>query len=288
MSRATFGIVGDVHLAWSDVDVRQLNATDYERVLFVGDLAAYRHRGGLDVARSIAKLERPALLMPGNHDGVHLGQLVAEITRSAPLLAAFGRRQDRRCDELRRALGAVALCGYSLHECREASVSIIAARPHSMGGDCLAFRKHLKSAFGVVTMEDSARRLSRLVDEAEGDQLVFLAHNGPSGLGSRRSDIWGCDFRKGEGDFGDPDLRSAIEHARRRGRRVVAVIAGHMHRRLRGGGHRRWLVEERDTLFVNAARVPRVFRERGRLVRHHVVLEIEDGRAAARDELLPG
>jgi hypothetical protein len=26
--------------------------------------------------------------------------------------------------------------------------------------------------------------------------------------------IWGCDFRPTDGDFGDPDLRIAIDHAR--------------------------------------------------------------------------
>ncbi len=27
------------------------------------------------------------------------------------------------------------------------------------------------------------------------DTLIFLAHNGPTGLGGQKDDIWGCDFR---------------------------------------------------------------------------------------------
>jgi uncharacterized protein (TIGR04168 family) len=91
--------------------------------------------------------------------------------------------------------------------------------------------------------------------------VLFLAHNGPSGLGGQAQDLWGRDFDPDGGDWGDADLRGAIEHARGRGLRVLAVLAGHMHWALRGrpGVQRRWQLQERGTLYVNAARVPRVF-----------------------------
>ena len=139
------------------------------------------------------------------------------------------------------------------------------------------------------TLEESAARLSHLVDQASG-RIVFLAHNGPSGLGAERHAIWGADFRRRGGDFGDPDLREAIEHARRRGKTVLAVLAGHMHRALRGGGPDRvaFVRDEHGTLFVNAARVPRVFSEGGRRLRHHVAVRIGGDRAEAEDGLLEG
>ena len=168
------------------------------------------------------------------------------------------------------------------------------ARPHSMGGDELHFARHLSDRFGVHSMDESAELLCRMVDESSANQLLFLAHNGPSGLGTGRADIWGCDFRPAEGDQGDRDLQEAVAHARRRGKRVLAVLAGHMHRRLRGGGARRWQLTREGTLYVNAAVVPRfrlVRREQGakRVERHHVELRIyADGSLQARDRFVGG
>ena len=62
---------------------------------------------------------------------------------------------------------------------------------------------------------------------------------------------------------------------------MLAVVAGHMHHRLKGGGERRWLVERAGVLYVNAARVPRIDGD-GR--RYHVRLET-DGETA-RAELI--
>ena len=76
-------------------------------------------------------------------------------------------------------------------------------------------------------------------------RVVVLAHCGPHGLGATRESIYGCDFRPEQGDWGDRDLAEALEYARECGKRVVAVVAGHMHHALRGGGERVWR-ERRD------------------------------------------
>jgi uncharacterized protein (TIGR04168 family) len=182
----------------------------------------------------------------------------------------------------------VPLCGYSLHTFGPggSELAVLAARPHSMGGARLGFGRHLRRVFAVDSLEASARRLTALIDECPHSRLVVLAHNGPTGLGETRADIWGCDFRAGEGDFGDPDLRAAIDHADAVGKRVVAVVAGHMHHGLRGGGTRQWQVHAEGRLYVNAARVPRVFRENGVVLRHHVALEIDGADAVAREVLV--
>ena len=189
----------------------------------------------------------------------------------------------QRMQALQRALGDIALGGYKLFTISP-HIGLITARPHAMGPDRFYFRRYMAQAHAVRSDQDSAERLKQLVDAAPG-QLVFLAHNGPSGLGEQSTDIWGCDFRKEEGDFGDLDLERAIEHARRRGKRVRAVVAGHMHHALRGGGHRRWQLEKDGTLYLNAARVPRIFQRAGRTLRHHVELRLEDDRAHAREVL---
>lgn len=278
MKGIRIGVVGDVHLRWDDRDVELMDARAYDLIAFVGDLAGYR-RDALAVAASIARLTTPALVIPGNHDGVSLPHLAAETLERRSLARVLGRGQARRCQSLREALGKVPLAGYSLHEVgrEELRVSVIAARPHSQGGSFFAFSRYLEAAYGVDSLERSAERLCELVDQAPHERVMFVAHNGPSGLGARRHDIWGCDFKRGEGDFGDEDLRLAVEHAERRGKRVLAVAAGHMHHRLKGGGERTWLVERGGVLYVNAARVPRI---EGR-VRHHVLLESDGEHARA-------
>lgn len=275
-------MVGDVHLQWDDRDVGHLDGAGYDLVAFVGDLAGYRHdaRG---VAGSIARLATPAFVIPGNHDGVSLPHLAAETLERPRLARVLGGGQHRRCKSLREALAPVPLAGYSLHEARrdDLAVSVVAGRPHSQGGGFFAFARYLEQAFGVTSLQSSAERLCRLVDEAPHERLIFVAHNGPSGLGDRRHDIWGCDFRREEGDFGDVDLRAAIEHAQRVGKRVLAVAAGHMHHRIKGGGERRWLVERDGVLYVNAARVPRIERSASGELRWHVRLETDGERASA-------
>lgn len=284
------GIVGDIHLELDVVDIEQLDAQRYDAVLFVGDLAAYSHRGGLEVARLIARLRTPALVIPGNHDAAHIGQLAAEVLEADALIPLLNVGQAERVESLAEALSPAQLVGYSRHRLAVGgrAVEIIAARPHSAGGPRLSFRPHLRKRFDVDDLEASVRRLTSLVDESEADDLVFLGHNGPTGLGSKRDDIWGCDFRKTEGDFGDPDLERAIAHARRRGKRVRAVVAGHMHHHLRGGGARRWLLERQETLYINAARVPRIVERAGRTLRHHVELTMDDERVRVREILFAG
>lgn len=150
-------------------------------------------------------------------------------------------------------------------------VTVIGCRPFSMGGPRIAFPGMLERRFGVASMQDSRDLLCSLVDESEGP-LLFLAHNGPTGLGDAADSIWGRDFHPAEGDWGDADLEAAVVHARQRGRRVVAVVAGHMHLRVRGGRRRTWHVEREGVHYVNAAEVSRVHQGR----RHHVLLTVTD------------
>jgi uncharacterized protein (TIGR04168 family) len=271
------GVVGDIHRHWGDEDLAYFDGAGLDHVLFVGDLGGYALKGAVVVAESIARMTTPSLVVPGNHDGANLGQLVGEVVGSRVLVRGFSPGHGRRRDRLASALGGVPLGGYSSHTLGDST--LICGRPHSMGGPSLSFTPLMRARFGVSTLDESAARLRALVDAAPTSDLVFLSHNGPTGLGDRRDAIWGCDFKATEGDFGDPDLRAAVDHARESGRRVVAVVAGHMHRTLRGGGRRRWTVQEQETLMINAAEVPRV--RQGR--RHHLRLTIEDGVASAED-----
>jgi uncharacterized protein (TIGR04168 family) len=286
------GIVGDVHLAFGPKDVSSLDRAGYDAVLFVGDLAGYSHRGAIKVGKYIAALKAPTFVLPGNHDCMTAQQMFAEMMGHQATISMVSGGEEARVAELRAAIGSAILTGYAVHEI--GAISIIAARPHSFGGPSFAFKPYLSRAFGITNLDASGARLCDLVDEAEAEQLIFFAHNGPTGLGSARDAIWGCDFKRQGGDFGDQDLRDAIDHARARGKNVLAVVAGHMHRQLRGSGPARerpaFLRDEAGTLFINAARVPRVFKhpETKAELRHHVMLRIEGERAEAEDVLVPG
>lgn len=274
-----------MHLRWGPQDVRAFNASSYDRVLFVGDLGGHRHRATVALSRSIARLTKPALVVPGNHDGPSLGALAGEIAGRPAVVRAFSRGHAERMDELAEALGRVEVGGYSRHPLSD-GLDLIVGRPHSMGGPTLAFAPFLAGRFGVHRMEDSAQRLRALIDASPAERLIFLAHNGPTGMGDRRGDLWGCDFRPEEGDQGDPDLRAALQHARARGKQILAVVAGHMHHGLRGGGLRTWQAVQEGTLFVNAARVPRVFTQGGRTLRHHVAVQVRGDGCTAREVIV--
>jgi uncharacterized protein (TIGR04168 family) len=98
--------------------------------------------------------------------------------------------------------------------------------------------------------------------------------------------MWGCDFKPGGGDWGDPDLAVAIDYARQAGKRVLAVVAGHMHLETRHGRQRPWRIERHGTLYINAARVPRIYTREAETHRHHVELKISPTGVEVREVFL--
>lgn len=267
-------LVGDVHLRWTEDDSRAVDALGYDLVLFVGDLADRLHLRTLAVARAIATLRTRALLLPGNHDATTPLGVLAEALGVGLRRPGAGRRALRRIDRLQAALGPVALAGYTTHAFP--GLTVIAGRPHAMDGRRVSFVQAVEARFGLSTLAASSRRLRDLVDATEGP-LAFLAHNGPYGLGAEPD----APFSHRGRDLGDPDLADAIAHARRAGRPVVAVMAGHLHH---DGRDRRWLVERDGTAYVNAARVPRTSSG----ARRHLEIRVVSGRAHVREIALPG
>jgi uncharacterized protein (TIGR04168 family) len=152
-----------------------------------------------------------------------------------------------------------------------------------MGGSEFSFPASLGSWCGISTIEQSTRSLEQLVMAAPTDDLVFLAHNGPCGLGVDESSMFGRDFHPDAGDWGDVDLARAVDHAKACGKRVLGVCAGHMHRPLKSGEGRQWQLRKGDTLYVNAARVPRHLHTPSGTRRHHVAVGFVDGQMHAKD-----
>jgi len=289
MTGIRIGVIGDLHTHWDQVDVAQFERSDYDLLYFTGDLGGGTRDSSLRVARNLSRLGRATLVMPGNNDVGDIAELAAELAYRGGIQRLAAMRRGRDTDGAADSPAPVQLCGYSAHRLRrgDVDVTVIAARPHSMGGPTLAFAGHMRDAWGIDSMEASTRRLCALVDGAETRDLVFFAHNGPTGLGEDAHAMWGCDFRPGGGDWGDPDLAAAIAHALAGGRRVLAVVAGHMHLRTKCGRERPWCEERDGTLYVNAARVPRIFASEDDTHRHHVALEIGARGVSAVERFVP-
>ncbi len=276
------GNIRDLHTHIDTVDVQQLNRMDYDLLFFTGDLGGGSTESSLNMARMLSHLDGDVMVMPGNNDTVDIERLAAELTHRAGMnqIMAIARQSNHS--------NAIALCGYSLHRIAagERRVSLIAARPHSMGGPELTFPDYMSQTYRIGSIDESTARLRSLVDQAD-EEIIFLAHNGPLGLGENPADIWGCDFKPGGGDWGDHDLAAAIEYARSANKRVLAVVAGHMHLKTKQGEERPWRVVDEDIVYVNAARVPRIFNGSDDVYRHHVLLSISEDAVSFEEVLLP-
>jgi uncharacterized protein (TIGR04168 family) len=280
---SSIAIVGDLHSAWEPEDIAYFNRRQYPALLLTGDLGRSRSQDGRRIARALTDVESDVLVMPGNNDVEEYPHIRAELTYQqarADLLADTAVTDSGARTQPRTA----QLCGYSLHPLVLPAfpVTVVAGRPFSMGGPELAYPEALAHHYGVRSMEESFERLRVLIDAVTTSHVVFLAHNGPTGLGARTDDLWGRDFGPTSGDWGDPDLRAAIAYATQRGLTTLAVVAGHMHwhvgRNL--SPTRRWQTRRNGILYINAARVPRVFQHGEATVYHHIELRLQ--RCAAR------
>ncbi len=287
MSTFKIGVIGDLHTHWDDIDVLQFCQSDYDLLYFTGDLGGGTPESCLRVARNLSQLNRTTLVMPGNNDLADIDEFAAELHHRSGLqtIAAIRQGQD---SPAAASHGGINLCGYSLHsfDHHDTDFTIVAGRPHSMGGPDLSFTDYMVRTYGIGSVTESADRLVALVDETPSDTLLFFSHNGPTGLGGAPEDMWGCDFMPDGGDWGDPDLRTAIDYAKQAGKRVLAVIAGHMHLRTKEGAERPWSREVNGTLYVNAARVPRIFSDDD-VYRHHVRLSVTNDDVSVSEELIP-
>ncbi|MCB9680974.1 MAG: metallophosphoesterase [Alphaproteobacteria bacterium] len=275
--------LGDLHGRFDAVDVGLLDGLGYDAVLVVGDLGGGRKADAITVARRLAGLSTPTFVIPGNHDGVPFPQLVAEQVGPEALAERLGQGMDARVAALADALAPARMVGFETVDL--GPVRLVAGRPHSYGGPACGFVGYLRRRYGLEGMADATARLTQLLTVDDPRPVVVLAHNGPTGLGARRDAPFGRDFHRDEGDWGDPDLAAALDAARERGRPVAAVVAGHMHHALAGGGERATWGRRHETLVVNCARVPRIGRDGAR---HHVRLTVGDGGVEAATVIVRG
>jgi uncharacterized protein (TIGR04168 family) len=233
-------VIGDLHRWWRNADSVYLERSQPDLALFVGDLGDE----DVEMVQRVAALPVKKAVVLGNHDAWQ----------------SFGRRVST--PKLRESLAALGddHVAYAVREVPAAGVSVVGARPFSWGGPTLRSPELYDEIYGIHTMRQSAAAIVDAARNAQHRDLVILAHNGPLGLGAEPGDIFGKDFGKPGGDWGDRDLALAIQRIEGFGLRVRAVIAGHMHHKLvhPRGAERTRFVRRGDTVFLNAARVPRV------------------------------
>ena len=112
------GVIGDLHTHWDRVDVNQFAGTEYDLLYFTGDLGGGTSESCLRMAREMAGLHHPTLVMPGNNDTVdieHLGPLMENHPRFPQRVnAGFMQvlsEQEIRLRVFERGVGETLACG---------------------------------------------------------------------------------------------------------------------------------------------------------------------------------
>ncbi len=259
-------VVGDTHDQWDAVDRTFVEGRGAAAVLFVGDFAD-EDAATIERIAAVGCLKAVVL---GNHDAWN-----ASRGRGVSVVEA-----------MLRTLGDdhVAYRAKPLGD----DLAVIGARPFSWGGPWGQWSRLYSALAMPTTDEASATAMLRAAATVPGTALVLVAHNGPTGLGDTADAPFGRDFRRPAIDWGDSDLRLAIDRLRDEGREVRLVVAGHMHHRLRGGGERQRTAREDETLYVNAAVVPRHVEEGGGRLRHFVRVRLTASAVVSVEDIWVG
>jgi uncharacterized protein (TIGR04168 family) len=262
-------VIGDVHDQWEQEDAIALKHLGVDLALFVGDFG----NESVEVVRAIASLELPKAAVMGNHDAWFTA------TEWGRKKCPYDRTQENRVQEQLDLLGS-AHVGFSKLDFPEFNITVVGGRPFTWGGSKWRFADICKNLYGVGTLEESTEKILEAVKSATCDHIIFLGHNGPTGLGDRPEDPCGKDWHPIGGDFGDPDLAAAISQTLTMPKNVPLVTFGHMHRKLR---HTKKVLrtavvrKPEGTVYFNAANVPRIIEQDGVKVRNFSLITFTDG-----------
>jgi uncharacterized protein (TIGR04168 family) len=259
-------VVGDIHDQWEEEDNLTLKHLGVDLVLFVGDFG----NESVNIVRRIASLDLPKVAIMGNHDAWYTA-------------SSWGRKQspydhdkEDRVQEQLNLLGD-AHVGYGKLDFPEFGLSIVGSRPFSWGGSDWKNKTFLQTRYGIKNFAESTAKIIEQVEQTAFDTLIFLGHNGPIGLGEQAEDICGKDWQPIGGDHGDPDFAEAIALTRQMGKSIPLVAFGHMHHRLRHTQTqlRTQIQSDLETIYLNAARVPRIIEKNGQKLRNYSIVTLE-------------
>jgi uncharacterized protein (TIGR04168 family) len=262
-------IVGDVHDQWEREDGIALKQLGVDLVLFVGDFG----NESVEVVREIAALDLPKAVVLGNHDAWYTA------TEWGRKKCPYDRSQENRVQAQLDILGSTHI-GYDKLDFPAFNLTVVGGRPFTWGGPDFRFAEICQELYGVSTIEASATKIFQAVKNAAYETIIFLGHNGPSGLGNLPEDPCGKDWLPVGGDYGDPDLAEAIALSITAGKTVPLVAFGHMHHELRHlkEKQRRAIFKSPDgRIYFNTASVPRIKAVNGAKLRNFSLVSLVNG-----------
>lgn len=265
----TIAVVGDVHEQWEAADEEALKHLGVDLVLLVGDFG----NESVPIVRAIAALDLPKAVALGNHDAWYTA------TPWGRNHCPYDRASEDWVNEQLDLLGETHV-GYGKLDFPDLGLTVVGTRPFSWGGPEWKYGDFYGDRYGVNNFAESTAQIMQAVEAAQFDTLIFLGHNGPTGLGDRPEDPCGRDWKPLGGDFGDPDFGRAIGQSRALGKTIPLVTFGHMHHTLRHTKQqlRKSLhVCEDGTVYLNAARVPRIVQTDTHKLRNFSLVELHQG-----------
>ncbi len=264
-------IVGDVHEQWDKADEIALDRLGVDLVLFVGDFG----NEVVELVDRIARLDLPKAVILGNHDAWFTASDWGRSKRP------YDEKVEDRVQQQIDSLGACHV-GYGKLDLPQFNLSIVGSRPFSWGGPKWKYSDFYEERYGVDSFEASTQRIVEMANSATCDRLIIIGHNGPTGLGDDAESICGKDWEEPVGgDYGDPDLEAAIAMLLKQGKSIPLVTFGHMHHKLRYDKERLRqpiVVAPNGTIYLNAARCPRVLSTIERTVRNFSIVTLQDGK----------
>ncbi|MBD2777667.1 TIGR04168 family protein [Iningainema tapete] len=262
-------VVGDVHDQWEEEDGIALKHLEVDLVLFVGDFG----NESVEVVRAIAQLDMPKAAVMGNHDAWYTATDWGR--RKCP----YDRSKEDWVKQQLDLLGETQV-GYSKLDFPTLNLTVVGGRPFSWGGAEWKYADFYQQRYGVQSFEESTERILAAVNSAAYETIIFMGHNGPTGLGSSAEDPCGRDWHPIGGDFGDPDLAAAISQTLNTGKTIPLVTFGHMHHTLRHtkkAPRKRIFTSPEGTIYLNAASVPRIVDQGGDKQRNFSIVLLQNG-----------
>ncbi|AMW27349.1 TIGR04168 family protein [Arthrospira platensis] len=262
-------LIGDIHDQWEPEDEIALKQLGVDLALFVGDFG----NEALEVVKAIAQLDLPKAVVFGNHDAWY------SMTEWGRQKCPYDRTREDRVQTQIDLLGP-AHVGYGKRDFPELGLTVVGTRPFSWGGPQWTNQEFYQTRFGVNSNQESSDRILAQVKNAAYDQIIFLGHNGPSGLGDTPESPCGKDWKPIGGDYGDPDFAEAITQTRNYGKTIPLVGFGHMHHTLRHTKaylRKSLAVDEHQTIYLNAASVPRIQGTGSDKYRHFAIAILKQG-----------
>lgn len=243
-------VVGDVHDRWEAEDGLALKHLGIDLVLFVGDFG----NESVEVIRQVASLDIPKAVILGNHDAWYTASVWGQ--KQAP----YDRTKEDRVQQQLELLGESHV-GYGKLDFPQFNLSVVGGRPFSWGGKDWKNKDFYRDRYNVNSFAESTTKIVAAAKETAYDNLIFIGHNGPTGLGDRPEDTCGRDWKPLGGDHGDPDFAEAIDKVSTLGKSIPLVTFGHMHHSLRHRKDRlRTIINTSlsGTIYLNSACVPRI------------------------------